>query len=281
MADVVKPIKVFLCSTVVDLSEERKLVLEAVRKLQIQHDSMEFFGARSKLPIKTCLEEVRNSDVLVVIVGHRYGNLVPKQRVSFSEAEYREAHRKRKPCLVYMRDDDVPVKPANVENDPQKILLLERWKHVLGRRHTICKFRDSTDLAIQVTADLSRILKALEAESLSSSRQETEARRLVLEHKAYVANLEALLAARTDQLRQAMTDLERSYDITLEALGDALDLKDAESEGHTKRVTAFTMPSPAPWDSPAKKSVLWRVVLFCTTSAKWRFPMPSFANPAL
>jgi putative nucleotidyltransferase with HDIG domain len=35
--------------------------------------------------------------------------------------------------------------------------------------------------------------------------------------------------------------LERSYDITLQALGDALDLKDAETEGHSKRVTAYTM----------------------------------------
>ena len=38
-----------------------------------------------------------------------------------------------------------------------------------------------------------------------------------------------------------MSDLERSYYVTLEALGDALDLKDAENEGHSKRVTAFTI----------------------------------------
>ena len=38
-----------------------------------------------------------------------------------------------------------------------------------------------------------------------------------------------------------MLDLERSYDITLEALGDALDLKDSETEGHSKRVTAYTI----------------------------------------
>jgi len=38
-----------------------------------------------------------------------------------------------------------------------------------------------------------------------------------------------------------MASLERSYDITLEALGDALDLKDRETEGHSKRVTAFTI----------------------------------------
>src|ERR1035438_9714138 len=38
-----------------------------------------------------------------------------------------------------------------------------------------------------------------------------------------------------------MASLERSYDITLETLGDALDLKDRETEGHSKRVTAFTI----------------------------------------
>ncbi len=38
-----------------------------------------------------------------------------------------------------------------------------------------------------------------------------------------------------------MNNLERSYDITLEALGDALDLRDAETEGHSKRVTAYTI----------------------------------------
>jgi putative nucleotidyltransferase with HDIG domain len=68
-----------------------------------------------------------------------------------------------------------------------------------------------------------------------------ENRRLKLENRAYQVNLETLVAARTEQLRQAMSDLERSYDITLEALGDALDLKDAETEGHSKRVTAFTI----------------------------------------
>jgi putative nucleotidyltransferase with HDIG domain len=68
-----------------------------------------------------------------------------------------------------------------------------------------------------------------------------ENRRLKLENRAYQTNLEALVTARTEQLRQAITTLERSYDITLEALGNALDLKDAETEGHSKRVTAFTI----------------------------------------
>ena len=69
-----------------------------------------------------------------------------------------------------------------------------------------------------------------------------------LEHRAalqethnYQQNLELVVRARTEMLRQAMEDLEHSYDVTLEALGDALDLKDSETEGHSKRVTAYTI----------------------------------------
>jgi putative nucleotidyltransferase with HDIG domain len=86
------------------------------------------------------------------------------------------------------------------------------------------------------------LLKPFEREQLLASvRRALENRRLKLENRAYQTNLEALVAARTEQLRRAMSDLERSYDITLEALGDALDLKDAETEGHSKRVTAYTI----------------------------------------
>src|SRR6266571_2389802 len=93
------------------------------------------------------------------------------------------------------------------------------------------------------------LLKPFEREQLlATARRALENRRLKLENRAYQTNLEALVAARTEQLlarteqlRKAMSNLERSYDITLEALGDALDLKDAETEGHSKRVTAFTI----------------------------------------
>src|SRR5205809_5527665 len=72
------------------------------------------------------------------------------------------------------------------------------------------------------------LLKPFEREQLLATvRRALENRRLKMENRAYQTNLESLVGARTEQLRQAMADLERAYDITLEALGDALDLKDA------------------------------------------------------
>ena len=86
------------------------------------------------------------------------------------------------------------------------------------------------------------LLKPFEREQLLNTvSRALENRRLKVENRTYQTNLESLVKARTDQLQAAMAKLERSYDITLETLGDALDLKDRETEGHSKRVTAFTI----------------------------------------
>ena len=107
------------------------------------------------------------------------------------------------------------------------------------------------------------LLKPFEREQLlNTARRALENRRLKLENRAYQTGLEALVRERTQKLDKANQDLteanrtlksvnddlqrlnaelERSYDITLEALGDALDMKDAETEGHSRRVTAFTI----------------------------------------
>jgi putative nucleotidyltransferase with HDIG domain len=66
-------------------------------------------------------------------------------------------------------------------------------------------------------------------------------RRLVAENRSYQLQLEQQVEERTAQLTGAIAQLEQSYDDTLEALGSALDLKDAETEGHCQRVTAFTI----------------------------------------
>ena len=43
------------------------------------------------------------------------------------------------------------------------------------------------------------------------------------------------------RLKAALSDLERSFDITLQSLGDALDLKEGSKGNHSKRVCAFSM----------------------------------------
>ena len=86
------------------------------------------------------------------------------------------------------------------------------------------------------------LLKPFErAQLLSVVTRAVEHGRLKRQNSTYRQNLEEIVSARTGRLRATMQDLERSYDITLEAMGDALDLRDAETEGHSRRVTAYAI----------------------------------------
>jgi hypothetical protein len=90
----------------------------------------------------------------------------------------------------------------------------------------------TTDKGLDHVVD--NLLKALPAPrkpSVSSTLRDAD----------YVRNLETLLAARTEQWQSAMRNLERSYDISLEIMGEGLDVRTGNKNGHSKRVTAFTI----------------------------------------
>jgi putative nucleotidyltransferase with HDIG domain len=102
------------------------------------------------------------------------------------------------------------------------------------------------DIAVAISAmkkgACDYLLKPVGAEQLLNTvRRSLADRDLDRSDTLHRQSLERLVEARTEMLQRAIADLERSYDITLEALGNALDLKDAETEGHSKRVTAYAI----------------------------------------
>ena len=167
-------LRVFVCGTHRDLEDERKEVLEAIRKLHHEHDTMEYFGARPNTPIETCLTEVRKSDVLIVIVGHLYGSMIPEIGISFTEAEFLEGSHLGKPCLVYIISPKAKVLPINVETDPIKRDLLNKFKDSLRNKYTVREFDDSHDLAVSVTADLSRQAQEIQKATINNYKKQVE-----------------------------------------------------------------------------------------------------------
>jgi response regulator RpfG family c-di-GMP phosphodiesterase len=66
-------------------------------------------------------------------------------------------------------------------------------------------------------------------------------KRLEIELENYRKNLEEMVGQRTKQLQAAMKRIELTYDETLEALGAALDLRDNETGGHSRRVSLYCL----------------------------------------
>src|SRR5690348_14636908 len=97
-------IKVFISSVSRGLEDTRQQVIQDLRAGQFSVLHMEVFGARDDLPLDTCLKELRNADVAVVIIGPRYGSLTPAGDVSYTHEEFREARRRGIPVLAFVLD---------------------------------------------------------------------------------------------------------------------------------------------------------------------------------
>ncbi len=66
-------------------------------------------------------------------------------------------------------------------------------------------------------------------------------KQMQVELEKYRSHLEDLVEQRTQQLKAAMRRIEQTYDDTLEALGAALDLRDTETAGHSRRVSLYCL----------------------------------------
>ena len=144
--------RIFLSSTWQDLQPEREAVEKALHRMQdTNFAGMEYFGSRPETPEEVSLAEVDLSNIYVGIFAHRYGS-------GITEAEYRRARDHNLPCLIYIKDDVVPVPTAYVEHDPPKIAKLDSLKHELKAHHIVSAFTSPDHLASQVVTDLHNLL---------------------------------------------------------------------------------------------------------------------------
>jgi putative nucleotidyltransferase with HDIG domain len=86
------------------------------------------------------------------------------------------------------------------------------------------------------------LVKPLQEELvIASLNRGLQKKRLEQEVEGYRLHLEEMVAERTKQIEAALKLVERSYEDTLEALGAAIDLRDAATEGHSRRVCRFAL----------------------------------------
>jgi response regulator RpfG family c-di-GMP phosphodiesterase len=86
------------------------------------------------------------------------------------------------------------------------------------------------------------LVKPLEADLILASLQRAfHKRQLEQEVENYHQHLEEMVSARTLQLQNALARIERGYADTLDALGAAIDLRDSQTAGHSRRVFLYSI----------------------------------------
>jgi len=103
---------------------------------------------------------------------------------------------------------------------------------------------DDVDVGVRAMrsgADDYLVKPLLENVVLASLERALHKRQLEQQVENYRQHLEEMVVDRTRQLRETLKQIERSYEDTLRALGTAIDLRDSETEGHSKRVCRYSV----------------------------------------
>jgi hypothetical protein len=96
-------------------------VLDAISKAGLAAVEMGYFAAREGRPADYCKQRVRDCEIYLVVVGFRYGSLVPGETVSYTELEFVEATVTGKPRLVFLLDETVDLPGELVDTDRNAI----------------------------------------------------------------------------------------------------------------------------------------------------------------
>lgn len=153
--------KVFISSVIHGYEEYREAAANGVEVLGYEVSRSEDFSARPDTPQQACLSEVRDSDVVILLLGERYGTK-QESGLSATQEEYNEAKKSNKPVLVFIESDIEP------ELDQAEFIKkVEDWTS----GHLINRFSDSK-LKAQITKSLHYL--ALQQNNLVSEDNATE-----------------------------------------------------------------------------------------------------------
>jgi signal transduction histidine kinase len=142
--------EVMISSTLKDLGRERDAAEVAILGMHLSRFRAEKLGSVGLSPRELCELMAKECDILVLIIGERYGHIIEPEGISVVEFEYNVArdHDHGK-ILVYVKDV--------LRDDKQLIQFLERVQK-FNDGHVMWSFSTPEQLAEQIPPDIMRWL---------------------------------------------------------------------------------------------------------------------------
>lgn len=206
------PMKAFVSSLITGLEAERDAARAAVRSLGLDVVRAEDFGASAGTPQQACLAGVRDADVVVLVLGDRYGQVQPSGQ-SATHEEYREA-RERVPVLAFVQDGITP-EPAQAAFIDE----VQSWE----QGHFTAGFSSEAQLRDAVTRALHQHLVNATAGPVDVAEVTERARALAASRPQSSGTPELLVAVAGGPLQSVLrpAEIERD-DLHQRLLADAL-----------------------------------------------------------
>lgn len=153
-----KRYQVFVSSTSVDLSDARRIVIDALLESSYIPVGMELFNAATDAAWPTIERIIDACDYYVVIVAGRYGS-VRSNGVSFTESEYEYAKKKGKPTLAFLHGNIEAIPRVKTETTKSAMIRLEKFRAKL-QANLLCKYwTNEHELARKVISGLNEAVR--------------------------------------------------------------------------------------------------------------------------
>jgi len=148
--------RVFVASTFVDLLSYRSAVTRAILAAGNITEDMLYWSADESPPLDVSLRHLRSSDLVILLLAHRYGTPPSGDSCSITEQEYGEALRLRIPILAFSVDPDYPWPPRYVETDPDIRAHMADFVSSVISNVTVKQFTSPESLEVAITHALTQ-----------------------------------------------------------------------------------------------------------------------------
>lgn len=239
-----KIIRIFISSTFEDFEKERNSVKKAIEEARLTMASHGIFlqaidlqsSARPNPPIEECLKEVATSQVLIGLIGARYGSTHPLTGKSISELEYDKAIECNIPPLMYIRNFN---EDRWTEKDPDSMKKLSFFRQKVESKH----MRDTFDSCDAIRGHVLRDLPPCITEKYGISVNKTSDKQAVESPKT---PLKEIASEEVSQIKEVSSNVKEISDL-LKFIND--NIKDINNIDGQKKVRLFLLASSMFYDT--------------------------------
>jgi hypothetical protein len=186
--------RVYVSSTIADLTEERRAVLDWLRLAR--HQAVDSYLPDSDTVRDSCLDDVSTCDLYVLILGHRYGSQAAggdPGGLSITHLEFRRAGECGVPRVALLRTSIPDVRLSDLQNPARAPLVLGFRDEVAGAVRA-AEFSDLQGLIQGLSTGIQRELDKLD------KRDERQAGPVAADRVLRLAPRPAFLAGREELL---------------------------------------------------------------------------------
>ncbi len=222
--------RIFISSTYIDMVSYREAIQNAIVNCDAVAYGMERFVAAPIRPLDRCYEEIAGSQIFVLLLGHRYGEIDKETGKSYTELEYDKAKELGLPILAFLLDTDKVGVTENFRESDEQYQALRRFRDELknSKEITVGSFVSESDLQEKATRSIKETIERIQSIARTATGHISGAKlfsKFIKRPERYKGE-EAVLRVRMDGRYGDSRLREELYEAFNMPIGDALYMND-------------------------------------------------------